>query len=232
VLEPTHALPNSSTADLAGQLTPPNGWAYTGEPRLSPRAPDRRAVARRLVAWVIYRVAKVDAANLFLALMQHWRLFFPWLGFAARLVPYGTLARRDTELAVLRVAWNCRSRYEWWQHVDIARRAGVTLDAILRIPAGSEAQGWTARESALLAAVDEIHHGRQLSDATWRRLAAHYPPRELLEICMLVGHYEMIASVLNTFRIPLDSRIEQRIAFLDTADGVYRPASQTQELSP
>lgn len=206
----TNQLHEMPPAQANGQVAPPNGWADNGSPRQRIGSAERSS-RQRVVAWLIYRVVKIDAANLFSTLMQHWRLFFPWLAFAARLVPYGTLPRQDTELAVLRVAWNCRARYEWCQHVDIAIRAGVPLDAIAQIPEGQVGKSWNEREAALLAAVDEIHHERQISDQTWHQLTPHYTHKQLLELCMLVGHYEMIASVINTFHVPLDFRIERKI---------------------
>jgi alkylhydroperoxidase family enzyme len=200
-----------STAKANGQTAPPTGWADGGSPRQRIRSAGCSST-QRVVAWLIYRVVKIDAANLFSTLMQHWRLFFPWLAFAARLVPYGTLPRQDTELAVLRVAWNCRARYEWCQHVDIAMRAGVPLEAIAQIPEGPEGKVWNEREATLLAAVDQIHQERQVSDKTWHQLTAHYTHNQLLELCMLVGHYEMIATVINTFHVPLDLTIERKIS--------------------
>ena len=35
-------------------------------------------------------------------------------------MPLGSLPRLDTELVILRVAWQCGSAYEWHQHVRIA----------------------------------------------------------------------------------------------------------------
>ena len=43
-----------------------------------------------------------------------------------------------------------------------------------------------------------------LSDATWDELRPLYSDRELIELCMLVGHYEMLAMTLNTLRVQPD----------------------------
>ena len=58
---------------------------------------------------VINTVGKLDASNLFMMLLRNFRLFKAWLGFAARMMPYGEIERRDTELVILRVGWNCRA---------------------------------------------------------------------------------------------------------------------------
>ncbi len=174
---------------------------------------------------LINRISKFDAANLFQTLAGHWRLFVPWLVFASRLAPYGLLARRDAELVILRVAWNCRARYEWGHHTDLGMAAGLTLEEVERVRVGSAAPGWSERQSALIDAADEFHDARLISDATWARLSQIYDDRELIELCMLIGHYEMLAGVLNSIGVELDAPL---VAKLERASagraGVTRPA--------
>ena len=50
----------------------------------------------------------------------------------------------------------------------------------------------------LLAAADEIHERGRIGDELWARLAASSTRSELIELCMLIGHYEMLAMTLNT----------------------------------
>ena len=104
---------------LSEQLAPPGGWHPANASRIAPidlRGSGSRA---RLLAWALGLFVKGDPPAIFLVLMRHWRLFRAWLSFAARLMPFGRLDRRDTELAILRVGWLCRCRYEWGQHVLI-----------------------------------------------------------------------------------------------------------------
>jgi alkylhydroperoxidase family enzyme len=69
---------------------------------------------------------------------------------------------------------------------------------------GPAAEGWSERRAAILAAVDELHGERFLSDATWQRAAAHLAPEQMLELCMLTGHYEMVAMTLNSAGVQLE----------------------------
>jgi alkylhydroperoxidase family enzyme len=56
-----------------------------------------------------------------------------------------------------------------------------------------------------LRAVDELHETRTLSDETWAGLrAAGLSDTELIELPMLVGHYEMLAMTLNALRVTPD----------------------------
>lgn len=194
------------------QLAPPAGWRQLPAPRL-PLAGD--GLFRRVLLRSIETVGRLDAANLWRLLMNNFRLMRAFLGFASKLMPFGELPRRDTELAILRVGWNCRCRYEWGQHVDIGRRAGLTEAEIARVAEGPDAPGWSPRQRAILRACDELHAERMVSDATWQMLAAEYNERLLLELIMLIGWYEGLAGVLNTTGLPLDARLEKKLAAMD-----------------
>jgi alkylhydroperoxidase family enzyme len=198
-------------------LAPPGGWLPTGEPRLAALNPGQlgwplRMLLRLAGKWGRRRTGSDRVPDVFLLLLRHPRLFWPWLRFASRLMPYGTLDRRDAELMILRVGWNCRCRYEWGQHVQIALRIGLGEDDIARLADGPDAPGWTPRRAALLLATDELHHDHVLSPDTWRRLASHYAPQQMIEIVMLIGHYEMLAGLLNSTALPLEV---QTAAMLD-----------------
>ena len=150
------------------------------------------------------RVAKTNPPNLFMTLGRHPRLFRGWLRFAARLMPGGTLPRRDTELVILRVAHLRSCDYEFDHHVRLGRRAGVVPADVERVLAGPAAHGWTPRERALLEAVDELHVSGDLTDAAWAKLEQHLDDRGLIELVLLVGHYEMLATALITLRVQPD----------------------------
>ena len=107
------------------QLAPPGGWRTTPHTRLPPLDKEGASLTQRLFIQGIRIFGRVDAPNLWLMLMHNTRLLRGFLGFASRMMPYGELPRCDTELVILRVAWNCRSRYEWGQHVNIGLRAGL-----------------------------------------------------------------------------------------------------------
>lgn len=174
------------------------------EPRIDPGT--RRDVG--LVGWVVSaaagRVAGTGPPHLFVTLGRHRRLFRGWLRFARRLMPGGRLPHRETELVVLRVAHLCGNTYEWEHHRRLSRRRGVAPDEIERVADGPDAGGWSARERAVLAAVDRLVHDHDLDDATWRAVAAHLDARELIELCLLVGHYEMLATTIAALRIAPD----------------------------
>jgi alkylhydroperoxidase family enzyme len=174
------------------------------EPRIAPGGRSDVGWINWIIALVSGRVAGTGPPNLFLTLARHRGLFRGWLRFAGKLMPGGKLPRRESELVILRVAHLCESDYEFAHHVRLGRRAGlrdVDIEGVTR----ELAEGaWMPREAAVLAAVDQLHTDRDLDDETWTALEAHLDDRERIELLMLVGHYEMLATFLRTLRVAED----------------------------
>ena len=191
------------------ELMPDDGWQLPPERRIAPVTESNPGLIKKLFLIGIERIGKLNAANLWTLMMHNMRIFHGMLFYAARLMPYGRLERRDTELAILRVAWLCRSRYEWGQHVDIGLRAGLTTDEIRRVPHGAEAQGWSERQQLIIRACDGFIANSLVDDDTWAALKEHYNEPLLIELLMLIGWYQGLAGVLNSSGIPLDSALEQ-----------------------
>ena len=176
---------------------------------MSPRIPPggRREIG--LVNYAIARAAGLATGgappNLFTTLGRHRPLFRRWLRFAGTLMPGGRLPRADTELLILRVAHNAGSAYEWRHHEQIAQLSGLSADEVERVREGAGADGWSPRQALLLRAADELHTERRITDGTWAELRPLYSDEQLIEICMLVGHYGMLAGTLNSLDVEPDA---------------------------
>jgi AhpD family alkylhydroperoxidase len=173
-------------------------------PRIEPGDRHDLGTIGWLVATVSGLATGTTTPNLFLTLGRHRRLFRGWLRFAGRLMPGGTLPRRETELVILRVARLRACAYEAEHHRRLGKRAGLTDTELDRVAEGPTAVGWSAREATVLAAVDALHDHGDLDDEQWTRLREHLDEREAIELLLLAGHYEMLATVINTLRIEPD----------------------------
>jgi NAD(P)-dependent dehydrogenase (short-subunit alcohol dehydrogenase family)/alkylhydroperoxidase family enzyme len=179
--------------------------AAPGEARLPPGGRREIGWTNALIVEVLRRGARTKGPpNLFATLASHRRLFRAWLRFAGALMPGGVLARADTELVILRVAHNCDCEYEWRHHQRLARRAGLSETSVERVRSGPDAPGWSAREALLLRCADALNERHDLSDELWAALSSELPRVELIELVILVGHYEMLATTINTLRIAPD----------------------------
>jgi 4-carboxymuconolactone decarboxylase len=141
-----------------------------------------------------------SAEHLYRTLLRHPGLFRQWTPFAGKLLA-GKLPARDRELLILRTGWLCQAAYEWGHHVWLGREAGLSDAEIERVKGGPDLPGWSSHDAALLRAADELHDRAGITDETWATLAATYDERQLVEMPMLVGHYQMVSYVINTLGI-------------------------------
>ena len=51
-----------------------------------------------------------------------------------------------------------------------------------------------------------LHANQDLDDETWAALRIHVNEWEAIELVMLAGHYEMLATVITALRIQPDTR--------------------------
>jgi alkylhydroperoxidase family enzyme len=174
-------------------------------PRIPPGARQDIGRFNYALAGLLGAFAGGGRPNVFTTLARHRRLFGKWLRFAGALMPGGVLPRDETELLILRVAHNCSNDYERAQHERIALTAGLSRDEVERVREGPQSPGWSDRRALLLRAADELHEQRTISDTLWDQLRPLLSDVELIELCMLVGHYEMLAMTLNALAVQPDS---------------------------
>jgi alkylhydroperoxidase family enzyme len=176
-------------------------------PRVTPGSRADLGLVNWAIAQIAGRVTGTGPPNVFTTLGRHRGLFRRWLLFAGGLMPRGRLPRQDTELVILRVAHLCGNAYEREHHERIGARAGLTAEEIARVAEGPDAEGWSPHRRALLQAVDELHRDRRVADATWDALRSVYDERQMIELCLLAGHYEMLAGTLNSLGVELDRQV-------------------------
>lgn len=146
--------------------------------------------------------------NVFRTMVQHPDLARRWMVFANHVLYKSTLDPRERELAILRVGWLCGSEYEWAQHKVIGADAGLTAEEIERVKIGAEADGWSDVERLVLAATDELHHDKCISDDTWAALSTRWGHEQLMDLVFAVGQYTLVSMALRTFGVPLDDFLE------------------------
>ncbi|MBL4865320.1 MAG: carboxymuconolactone decarboxylase family protein [Pseudomonadales bacterium] len=146
--------------------------------------------------------------NIFKTLVHHPSLAKRWMVFANHIMGKSSLSKRDREIVILRMGWQCKSGYEWGQHVVIAKHSDLNDDEIEHIKIGPDENFWTAKESLLLLATDQLHSDAFVSDDTWQKLEKHYSTQQLMDIVFTAGQYNLVSMVLNTFGVQLDEGME------------------------
>ncbi len=145
--------------------------------------------------------------NLFATLAHHPKLLKRWAAFGGMLLAGGRLPARDREVLILRTAALCGADYEWGHHVPIARDAGLTDREIADLATPLVASDHPF-DALLSRAVDELHEHSAISDPTWAALAQTYEEQQLIEVCMVVGQYHLVAFTLNSLRIQREPGVD------------------------
>ena len=95
-------------------------------------------------------------------------------------------------------------KYEWGQHVLIARRCDISDEEIARVAAGPDAAGWSAADAAVIRAADELHADQMIGNETWAALSRSWNPQQLMDLVFTIGQYHLVAMALNTFGVQRD----------------------------
>ncbi len=173
-------------------------WHHAEPPRITPGGLAELGPRTWLMTRALSRLAGTSGFRLLDITGRDRRLMRRYLRFAAAVVSFGRLERADVELLTLRTAWNIGAWYEFFHHLKLSRMSGLSIDTVERVADGPEAAGWNPRQTALLRAADELHALRAISEPTLAELRGFLDESRLVELCLLVGHYEMLGMFLKT----------------------------------
>jgi len=133
----------------------------------------------------------------------------PWLQYGGALLTQLELDPLLRELAILQVAHELGSQYEWVQHAPIARAVGATGDQIEAIEAGrADDPAFDSVQSLVLrltrTAVSEgAASEQQIAEAT-EQLA----PRQVVELLLVIGNYTGIAMLIASTGLEPDPPLD------------------------
>ena len=125
---------------------------------------------------------------------------------------YGLVLLRDLEVdpvvreqAILRVAaLTPGAEYEWVQHEAIGRAVGMT-DAQI------EACRFGDPDDLVLRFTEEVLREASPSDDTFAAMAERFPPRQIVELILVIGQYMTLARLMATAQIDLDEPVGARL---------------------
>jgi len=117
---------------------------------------------------------------------------------------YGSrLAERQKQLAILIALRDVH--YGWTHHAPQARAAGVTEDQLQRLREGRTPRDMGATERALCDYAFEITAGRRVPSRVAEQMHAHFSPREIVDIALLVAHTTSVAALAIGLDVPVEA---------------------------
>jgi alkylhydroperoxidase family enzyme len=146
--------------------------------------------------------------NIFAMLAHADSAFVAYLGLGGVLLAGLELDPKLRELAILLVAAYTGAQYEWIQHVGICRAIDVEEEQIAAIQRGDlNAACLDADARVLLRFTDEVLKRGRAGDDTFVALREGFPPRQIVELLIVIGSYHMLARVMTTLEVDLDQPV-------------------------
>jgi 4-carboxymuconolactone decarboxylase len=112
-----------------------------------------------------------------------------------------TLSDRCREIAILTVAAQADSAYEWAAHADIAHVVGLTDGEIEELQAGRVPPLTDGREAAVARAAHAMVRSGDLDDEMYTATMDAMGEQALFELVVLIGYYQSTALQLRVFRV-------------------------------
>ena len=158
----------------------------------------QRALAERMLASKTGRI---------IGPMNAW---LRWPPLAERAFALGDYARhgsthekRISELAILIVARHWTAQVEWCVHKVEALNAGLAPAIVDAIEARRRPDFVNEDEAIAYTLLSELIDTKGVGDETYRRAVEYFGEAKLVELIAIFGHYNHVAMVLNTFRVPV-----------------------------
>jgi alkylhydroperoxidase family enzyme len=142
--------------------------------------------------------------NLFRMLMYNPAIAGTWFDFMSATRKESCLDGRTRELVILNVAALMGAGYPTNDHVPIALKDGVSQAEIEALIERKDISVFGDRDRAVLAYAGAMTQSVQVPQAVFDAARSHLDERELVELTVLVGAYNMVARFLEALSIDLE----------------------------
>jgi alkylhydroperoxidase family enzyme len=143
--------------------------------------------------------------NLFRMQLHNPAIAEAWLSLGTAVRFKSALDAATRELAICEVASLCGAEYEWRAHRRIAASEGVTDQQLDTLPNWQAAETlFDHKQRAVLALAQKLTESVEVDDPTFDAAREYLPPRQLVELVVTVGYYNMVSRFLVGLQIDLE----------------------------
>jgi alkylhydroperoxidase family enzyme len=143
--------------------------------------------------------------NIYRMLLNSPALAESWFSHSNAVRWNTALAGRLREIIIIRLGHLTRSQYVLRQHVPaLALGDGVSIEECDALADWEPAAFFSASERAALAYADVMTRDIVVPDTIFAEVARHFDKRQLVELSVLIGTYNMNARVLQALELDLE----------------------------
>ena len=123
----------------------------------------------------------------------------------ALLQPGRILKPRFRELAILRTGIVGDSRFEYSQHLKVARMVGIPEEKLQAIKGWTTSDKFDPAERVVMAAADEMVGRNLIEDETFAELKKHFSDEQIMELVFVIATWRMHGMVVRALHLEYDS---------------------------
>ncbi len=150
---------------------------------------------------------------------DYWTTFalVPDLLFQARnslmalMSPGRVLKPKLRELAILRTGIVGDSRFEYSQHLKVARMVGVPEEKLAAIKGWATSDKFSPEERAVMAAADELVGRNLVEDETFAELKKHLKDEAIMELFYVIALWRMHGMIVRALHLEYDKDTTARM---------------------
>ena len=129
----------------------------------------------------------------------------------ALLQPGRKLEPRYREIAILRTAIVGDCRFEYSQHLKLARTVGIAEQKLAAIKAWATSDQFDQAERAVMATADELIGRNLVEDATFAALKRHFNDEQIVELLLVIANYRMHGLLVRALHLEFDNDTTARM---------------------
>lgn len=150
---------------------------------------------------------------------DYWTTFalVPDLLFQARnslmalMQPGRKLPAELRELAILRTGIVGDSKFEYSQHLKVARMVGVSADKLAAIKSWALSEKFTPADRAVMQVTDEIVGRNLVEDESFAMLKQHLDDAQIMELFYVIGLWRMHGMIVRALHLEFDGDTTARM---------------------
>jgi 4-carboxymuconolactone decarboxylase len=180
----------------ASALVTPGHDAMSKEPRFLQLSPDQLSDKQKPLAEQIMKVSSVGLGGPYNPLLRS-----PVLGQRVfDLLHYlrweTSLPLKLNEFAILIIGRQWRSQVEWYAHVPLAIKAGLSPDIVAELKANKRPSNMPPEETIVYDFVTELTTKHEISDETFDRAKKILGEQQIVDLTAVAGTYIAVAMQL------------------------------------
>ncbi|HZV21060.1 MAG TPA: carboxymuconolactone decarboxylase family protein [Hyphomicrobiales bacterium] len=166
------------------------------EPRFPQLTMDKLSAEQRPLAEQIMKVSSVGLAGPYNPLLRSPVLGQRMFDLLAYLRWNTSMPLNLNEFAILIIGRQWRSQVEWFAHVPLALKAGLSPEIIADLKAQKRPANMKPEEAAVYDFVTELTTRHAVSDETFNRARQHFSEQQIVDLTTISGTYVTVAMIL------------------------------------